>query len=257
MTKFYQGIAGKRGASPKGIVLHNDAGSENANAAFYRRWLAQHEAENGFAHYYVASDGTYQAESEQNMAWHAGNRVANREFIGIEVCQSLGPASQFLANEQRALQLAATILRNYHLPINRQTVRLHQEFSATSCPHRAIALHGGTGLSAQEYFITQIARNEGGQSEGVRPPQPPAPGLWQAETGTFVLHAPISLRVEPTTKANRIAVLPAGSRVRYDQYKVDYNGHVWIRQPRTGCFGYLATGASVNGVRVSTWGQFY
>jgi hypothetical protein len=44
MTKFYQGIAGKRGASPQGVVLHNDAGSENATAAFYRRWLAQHEA---------------------------------------------------------------------------------------------------------------------------------------------------------------------------------------------------------------------
>ena len=61
MTKFYKGIAGARGSAPLGIVFHNDAGSQNANANFYRNWLPTHDAENGFAHYYVASDGIYQA----------------------------------------------------------------------------------------------------------------------------------------------------------------------------------------------------
>ena len=43
------GVAGKRGHNPIGIFIHNDAGSQNANAAFYRNWLPNHDLENGFA----------------------------------------------------------------------------------------------------------------------------------------------------------------------------------------------------------------
>ena len=52
-----RGVAGNRGRNPVGIFFHNDAGSKNANAAFYRNWLQTHPLENGFAHYYVAQDG--------------------------------------------------------------------------------------------------------------------------------------------------------------------------------------------------------
>lgn len=46
-----RGVAGNRGRNPAGIFIHNDAGSKNANAAFYRNWLQTHPLENGFAHY--------------------------------------------------------------------------------------------------------------------------------------------------------------------------------------------------------------
>lgn len=49
MTRFYKGVAGARGCNPKGIIIHNDAGSNAANANFYRNWLPNHDAENGFA----------------------------------------------------------------------------------------------------------------------------------------------------------------------------------------------------------------
>ena len=65
-----RGVAGRRGANPVGIFIHNDAGSQNANAAFYRNWLQTHNLENGFAHYYVAQDGALQAEDDINRAWH-------------------------------------------------------------------------------------------------------------------------------------------------------------------------------------------
>ena len=50
MVKFYRGVAGKRPGAAKGWVFHNDAGSKNATAAFYRGWLPNHQAESGFAH---------------------------------------------------------------------------------------------------------------------------------------------------------------------------------------------------------------
>lgn len=49
MTLFYPGIVGPRGANPTDIVIHNDAGSRNATAAFYKAWLPTRDAENGFA----------------------------------------------------------------------------------------------------------------------------------------------------------------------------------------------------------------
>ena len=56
------GIAGSRWHNPKGIFIHNDAGTKNANASFYKNWLKSHDLSAGFAHYYVASDGMLQAE---------------------------------------------------------------------------------------------------------------------------------------------------------------------------------------------------
>jgi hypothetical protein len=40
-----RGVAGLRGGNPRGIFIHNDAGSQNANAAFYRKWLQTHPLE--------------------------------------------------------------------------------------------------------------------------------------------------------------------------------------------------------------------
>lgn len=103
MVVSYSGIAGARGSNPTAIVLHNDAGSQGATAAFYKNWLESHTPSLGFAHYYVASDGTYQAEKDSNKAWHTGNSKGNANYLGIEVCQSMGNESTYLANEKKHL----------------------------------------------------------------------------------------------------------------------------------------------------------
>lgn len=75
-----RGVAGLRGGNPRGIFIHNDAGSQNANAAFYRKWLQTHPLENGFAHAYVASDGILYAEDDAYAAWHCGQTDGNRNY---------------------------------------------------------------------------------------------------------------------------------------------------------------------------------
>lgn len=42
------------------------------------------------------------------------------------------------------------------MPINKQTVRLHHEFSPTSCPHRSLALHGETTDSIKTYLVERM-----------------------------------------------------------------------------------------------------
>ena len=79
---------------------------------------------------------------------------------------------------------------------------------------------------------------------------------WVEEKWHFRLTQPINLRTQPTDTSKTIAILPIGSIVKYDSYKVDTNGYVWIRQPRNFGYGYLPTGISKNGKRISTWGSF-
>lgn len=82
------------------------------------------------------------------------------------------------------------------------------------------------------------------------------PSGWVAERWHFKLGKSINLRTEPNTKSKIIATLPVGSVLQYDSYKIDDNGYVWLRQPRSNGYGYLASGESKNGKRVSSWGSF-
>lgn len=158
MTLFYPGIVGPRGANPTDIVIHNDAGSRNATAAFYKAWLPTRDAENGFAHYYAASDGTYMAEDPMNMAWHCANATGNGWYIGIEVCQQLGDLETFLANEQKAFKLAAELCKRFNIPVDVAHFPLHQELSSTSCPSRSLILHGNARQALKEYYVSQVKK---------------------------------------------------------------------------------------------------
>ena len=150
-----KGIAGNRGRNPKGIFIHNDAGSQNANAAFYKDYLQRANLENGFAHYYVCSDGILPAEDDGNCAWHCGQTDGNTNYLAIEVCQSMGDINIFKANEEKALALAAQKCKQYGITPNADTIKLHQEVYATACPHRSVEIHGGKDAT-KAYFIKRI-----------------------------------------------------------------------------------------------------
>jgi len=170
--QLMSGIAGGRGRNPYGVVIHNDAASEGATTTFYRNWLPSHNAELGFAHWYVCSDGILQVENEANMAWHTANANGNANYIGIEACQSMGNLDTFRNNEDRSVKLAAEILKRYGLQPNRNTVILHKQFSATACPHRSVSVHGDWTIM-QDYFIAQIQKYMNGSTPNPAPkPQP-------------------------------------------------------------------------------------
>ena len=60
--------AGVRGHNPTGVVIHNDAGSNGANAGFYNNWLPTHNPENGFAHVYMLL--TEDCRLLTSLIWH-------------------------------------------------------------------------------------------------------------------------------------------------------------------------------------------
>ncbi len=225
MVVSYSGIAGKRGKNPTKIVIHNDGGSQGATAAFYKGWLEHHQPELGFAHYYVASDGTYQAEVDGNSAWHCANYVGNRDYIGIEVCQSLGKESTFLENEQEAFKLAASLCKKYGLNPSVSVFPLHRELSATDCPHRSFALHGKANAGVKSYYVSQVQKYMGntsntGSNSSSKPSKP------SASTGISV----DGMWGTATTKRLQKYLGTTQDGVISHQYKQKYNQNIYSAQ---------------------------
>ena len=154
---IFNGVAGRRTGNPLGVCFHNDAGSGQATASFYAGWLPNHNPESGFAHAYVAEDDILIAEDLTNKAWHCGNSYGNSNFLSIEICQSMGDESIFRENEQKALDLTADWFRFYGWTPDKNTVRIHKQFSTTACPHRSCELHGD-GEACVEYFISELKK---------------------------------------------------------------------------------------------------
>lgn len=139
-----------------GVVIHNDAGS--GSAEWYVEWLKTRDKNLGIAHYYITKDTIARVIDTNLIGYHTGDWPSNQRYIGYEVCQSVSAKNQdFLENEDMVLMQAAEDLLFYGLPINGNTVRVHHEFVPTSCPHRSMALHGGTTESVKNYFIERIS----------------------------------------------------------------------------------------------------
>lgn len=166
--------AGLRGYLPKGVVIHNDAGSNYATVNYYRNWLPTHPKENGFAHVYMSDTDRLQATDFSYKAWHCANSYGNANYASWEVIQSSGDLAQFLRNEQAVLDDVAKYMKLWGLTPNRDTVKLHQELSPTSCPARSFSVHGNTLEACRDYFIKElqkrlVASNNGSSEEQQKP----------------------------------------------------------------------------------------
>lgn len=257
----------KRGYKPKGVVIHNDAGS--LSAMQYHDSLVNaplSRLENGIAHSYISGNTVWQALPEGRTAWHTANNDGNTNYYGIEVCQSMSASDKdFLASEQSAFQEAARMLKKWGLPVNRNTVRLHNEFSNTECPHRSMKLHAGYSSSqrapqsvvnkTKDYFISQIKAYYDGEipkGSTVKPSKPSSNTStgkwsknqygtwWMKESATFTCGgSPILARVgSPFLSAQEGYWFQPGGYVNYDEVCIQ-DGHVWIGYTFKGVRYYL------------------
>ncbi len=276
----------KRGYKPKGVVIHNDAGS--LSAMQYHDSLVNaplSRLENGIAHSYISSNTVWQALPEGRTAWHTANNDGNTNYYGIEVCQSMSASDKdFLASEQSAFQEAARMLKKWGLPVDKNTVRLHNEFSPTQCPHRSMTLHAGYTSSqrapqsvvdkTKNYFISQIKAYYDGEipkGSTVKPSKPSSNTStgkwsknqygtwWMKESATFTCGgSPILARVgSPFLSAQEGYWFQPGGYVNYDEVCIQ-DGHVWIGYTFKGVRYYLpirtVKGTPPNHVVGSLWG---
>lgn len=182
------GKAGKRPGKPKGAVFHNDYGAMTPEA--YTPWLINRKKNGqlglGFAPYYINRTSILRADNTNNKAWHTANNEGNTWYLGYEVTQSyygIISDKEFMLNEDMTLRQMAEDFHYYGLKPNRNTVRLHKEFSSTSCPHRSWDLHGKSTNAVKDFLISKIAHymslgktvEEMLKKEGVSAPAPAKP----------------------------------------------------------------------------------
>ncbi|MGY3748064.1 peptidoglycan recognition protein family protein [Vagococcus salmoninarum] len=228
-----RGVAGKRQGKVKGIVIHNDAGSINATAKHYVSALEKmnnSQLTNGFAHYYIDRNTVARVEDTFNQAWHTANVDGNANYIGYEVCQSIGASdADFLANEQATFKQVAEDLKFYGLEANRNTVKLHREFVATACPHRSWDLHGKSVNSVKDYYISQINKYmDGGATV--------AKVKYRNKKGKYEALKDLSIYNDKERKNRSTLITKKGSRFIIDEI-VQIKGSVPVGKLRAG--GYI------------------
>lgn len=162
----------KRVGSIDGVVIHNTAGNrttlEDYNA-LHNASIARYEA--GIAHYYCDRHTIWRAIDTYRIAWHVANTYGNGHYLGYEVEESMSASNKdFMMNEQATFKQAAIDMLYYGIEPNRKTVKLHNQFVATACPHRSMAIHvnfdpikQGAPPTAkqhemQDYFIKEIKK---------------------------------------------------------------------------------------------------
>lgn len=165
-----RGVAGRRVGAVKGVVIHNTWSNATATQEMNRlAGMTPAQLEAGFAHYYCDESTIIRTEDTYNRAWHVANADGNNSYLGYEVRGNREtPKAAFLQAEQNACWQAAADLKFYGLPVNRDTVKCHHQFSATECPKRSLMEHCGydstlavpAAVTArmQDYFIGQITR---------------------------------------------------------------------------------------------------
>jgi hypothetical protein len=107
-----------------------------------------------------------QAADFSYKAWHCSNSYGNANYASWEVIQSSGDLAQFLRNEQAVLDDVAKYMKLWGLTPNRDTVKLHQELSPTSCPARSFSVHGNTLEACRDYFIKELQKRLGSSNNG-------------------------------------------------------------------------------------------
>lgn len=255
----------KRGYNPKGVVIHNDGSVGNYQTYYNSLVNANYDRlARGVAHAYIDRNGVWEAINESRIAWHTGDGInpgsGNHDYYGVEVNESMSASDKdFLQNEQMVFWFVAQKLKKWGLPANRNTVRLHNEFSRTACPHRSTKLHSGLDplnnsiteharLKTKDYFIKQIRA----YMDGKEPPVTTVKGkpgsastpvtrsnlngwkvnqygtYYKPEKATFTANTAIIARyVGPFTTCPQSGILQPGQSVVYDTV-CKQDGYVWI-----------------------------
>ncbi|ARB40956.1 hypothetical protein B5728_10015 [Mammaliicoccus sciuri] len=178
------------------------------------------------------------------------------------------------------------MLKKWNLPVNEDTVFLHNEFTATRCPVRSMELHANwysTQRAPQqivdkmkEYFIDQIKQYYKGEmpkGSMVKPSKPSSNTSsgkwsknqygtwWMKESATFTCGgSPILARINsPFLSAQEGYWFQPGGYVNYDEVCIQ-DGHVWIGYTFKGVRYYLpirtVKGTPPNHIVGDLWVQY-
>ena len=103
-------------------------------------------------------------------------------------------------------------------------------------------------------LVTEVSNNNTAAAA------PPA-NVWHSRSGTVTVTAAKGINLRGTSNGDTttptnlgiLALLGRGQQVKFDRVLVQRNGHAFVRQPRTGGYGWLAIGPTKDGKVTSYW----
>lgn len=102
-------------------------------------------------------------------------------------------------------------------------------------------------------LVTEVSNNNTAAA-------PPA-NVWHSRSGTVTITAAAGINLRGTSSGDTttptnlgiLTLLGRGQQVKFDRVLVQQNGHAFVRQPRTGGYGWLAIGPTKDGRVTSYW----
>lgn len=203
-------------------------------------------------------------EKAQNAAWGVNNWC--RRFV--DRVHELTGVWPLIYVSQTAIDQVANCANTCGLWVARYGYNqpLSWEYTGANfsvAPWKTFTIHQFTGTDMDRNMVNtdregwlRLAKGDGGAASApvLQPTQKPTPkpsqaqntwkddlgDTWHAEDGKFTSNTPLHLRWGARPSASVIAVLPAGSTIKYDAWSRG-SQFVYIRQPRgNGQFGYVA-----------------
>ncbi|MBO6158011.1 MAG: N-acetylmuramoyl-L-alanine amidase [Firmicutes bacterium] len=136
---------GRDGYSIDKIVIHHwgEDGQQQSNVV---NWFVNPDSQ-ASAHYVVSDGLVTQMVQESDTAWHAANRIANKQSIGIECHPEKTPG-----DVDTVVNLIANIWHSYGkvLPLTK-----HSDYVATDCPGRWADLNELTEKAKKIYLVME------------------------------------------------------------------------------------------------------
>lgn len=141
-----------------------------------------------------------------------------------------------------------------------KTLKRGQTFNATRITRNGESVNGFTtwfevdGVGwVSGALVTEVSNNTAAAA-------PPA-NVWHSRSGTVTVTAAKGINLRGTSSGDTtnptglgiLALLGRGQQVKHDRLLVQRNGHAFVRQPRSGGYGWLAIGPTKDGRVTEYW----
>lgn len=261
---------GAIGNAPYRQVHAHSTGNPRSTATGEASYMSTKNINTGYYTHVVGNGQIIQTAHVNRGAWDVGGSYNYETYAAVELIESHSTKEEFLRDYKIYVELLRDLAKEAGIPVDLDSnnlagikthdwCRTHQPYNATDHidPYHYLAKWGisrvkfaqdiKNGFSGGKVYQNKTPKNSTTSKTST---------TWKKETGTYTLNQATNLRTGASTKHDIIAKLPAGSSVKYDAYAA-VNGYLWLRQPRSNGYAYIATGTVKGGKRNGpVWGTF-
>jgi uncharacterized protein YgiM (DUF1202 family) len=143
-----------------------------------------------------------------------------------------------------------------------RTLKRGAQFNATRITRNGESVNGFTTWFEVEGegWVSGALVTEVSNSSNTIVATPPT-NVWHSRSGTVTVTATAGINLRGTSSGDTttptnlgiLSLLGRGKQVKYNRVLVQRNGHAFVRQPRSGGFGWLAIGPTKDGKVTSYW----